>query len=539
MFDWIIDFLRSLFFSLAQLGGFIADSIYAVLKTIVTLDIGDFGSLWVWYAIMISFVGLFTIVRVVSMWIKASFNEEYRSSRYKPFQSIVGVFLIMLTMAVFPLAAKYVTSVSQYSIENVGIFLGDSNISEANPTTIITTNLVNGLKEKGESNSLKADSKDVITINELAAKLNTRENKKYVYLPEFWHIFLFGGVIIFFGFGMVLLAFQFVKRLYAIIVKIVIAPIPVSSLVNNDSDAFGVWLKMLVADALTNFIQYLMLFITLMFSTSNYIVQRGFFVSAVVLLGGLLFLLEGIPQLAQLIGGDVSSGGALQQLSTIRMATSGFSRGLSNMVSFGAGAAVTAGAFGIYSAGRSAGGKSLLQTGMNTLNSINNVGSNGSMTNSHVKDYFKNDDAQSGGLSKPNTLANHISNYSKNATSKRAVFANVASNVGRHLYQKSANRLSNNKLANGLHQANNARKVLKNSFQKPNIQSMKNETFNQNKNTTQKSNVDPFQKNQEMKNTTSNKESTATKPYTNNQQEKRYASYSNPEIRKGKDKYEV
>lgn len=470
MFDWVTDFIRNLFFSIAQLGGFIADSIYTVVKAIVVLDAGQYSGLWTWYAVMITFVGFFTTIRVSSAWIKASFNEEYRDTKYKPINAIIGVILITLTLAIFPLGAKYVTSVSQYAIENVGVFVGDSSISELNPTTIITSNLVTGLQEKIDGKEIAQDKKITMTINELSSKLNEKNNKKYKYLPEFWHIFFVGGVILLFGIGMILFAFQFVKRMYAIIVKIVIAPIPISSLVTNDSDSFNVWIKMIVADALTNFIQYLMLYITLLTATSNFIVTKAFFLSAVVLLGGLLFLLEGIPQLAQLIGGDISAGGALQQLSTIRMATGGLSRGVSNIASFGAGAAVTAGAFGIYSAGRSMGGKSLLKTGINQLNAINNVGSNSS-GNTNVKDYFQNntssENTNNNGVSKPNTIANTIANYGNKGSGKTATFARVASNVGSHLYQKSANRLANNKIAGGLHHTNNARRTLQNSFKKP------------------------------------------------------------------------
>lgn len=442
MFDWIMDFIRSFLFSIAMLFSWISDQLYLVLKTVSTLNIDEYENLWTWYGLLLVFIIVCVFFRVVVMFIKASFDEEYRDRKYNPLKVFTGMFLIAITISIFPIVTKYAISSSVYITEKTSLFL-NAEIDNINPSDIIITNSVNGLKdtEKGSVNG----EEESYTMEEINKNLNLKEDGKYRYFPELWHILFIGGVMIVFGMGIVLLTFQYAKRFYSIMSKILISPIPISSLIENDSDKFSMWLKMLLSDLITNFIQFLLLFVVLLSASSSFIIKKGFFVSVILLIAGIFFILEGVPQVTQLIGGDMSTGGVIQQLSSIRMATRGTGHSLKKGLAFGTGVAATTAAAGIYGAGRATGGKSIL---MDTIKQMNEQSQDQQKVNTKPKEnYFEHGVETSGNssttekLSRDGTLANRFSNYANDVGGG----ANLIHTGAKHLYQKSANRLAKNK----------------------------------------------------------------------------------------------
>lgn len=476
MFDWVMDFVRNLIFSLAMLASWMSDQIFSVLKVIALLDIGEFENLWIWHSLLLVFLTLFVTFRVFIMYFKALANEEYREQKYKPMHAVIGILCISLVIGIFPIATKFITSSTAYVIENTPVFL-NAELDAINPSDIIITNTIRGLKH-AEKDSIK-EQKETYTMNEISKKLNEKEGKKYKYLPELWQLFFVIGIMIVFGGGMVLLAIQFAKRVYSIILKIIISPIPISSLVDPNSDKFGVWLKLLLADFITNFIQYLLLFVVLLTASSKFVLDLGFFVAVILLIGGLLFILEGVPQISHLIGGDVSTGSIMQQLSTIRMATRGFGHSIGKGVAFGAGVGLTAGAVGIYGAGRAAGAKGLIRSGVATQAMQQHI------TNSKSgENYFQNENtaqtsSQNTKITKDGSLANRFGNYAENTSGVKGGFANLASQSANHFYQKSANRLAKNPFVSKTADATNfvSKAFQKNATANPN-QSQK-QAFNQ------------------------------------------------------------
>lgn len=434
---WVTDIIRSLLWAVSKLFLFVNDVLFDVIERVITLNIGQYNTMWNWWNSLIAFVSLFIVFRVTKIFFKTLMDEEYRD-KISYFVIVFRMVPVVLVMLLSPMVIQNVISMSVHVTENISDIIGAP--TKIKPSTILVTagseNLNEELRE-GEVAYVTLD--DLKDINE---KQSGSDN--YKFLPNYENIILVGLLAGVCAIAMVLISLQFVARLYGLAMKVLISPIPISGLIDPNDNSFGTWVRLIVSDLVTNVAQYLMLLLVLSFSASTTVSSLGIIATAIVLIGGVFAVMKGLPELAQLIGGDVSSGGALQQLATIRMAGQGFKQGMI-MQGLGKakGALGTAGAGITYGLGRQFGGegKSVLGQALAQSRGLKNEFSGAG--NSTAFQGGGQTSIQRDNLAQTRNSQGLDLNSSAIAGGSKGGLRALAKAGGQHLYNRSADRLTN------------------------------------------------------------------------------------------------
>lgn len=362
MVDLIVEGLRTFLWGLTSALLWMMDESYNLVMSVATLNFADVDLLWKYWGQLMLGMGFFVVMRFSSIFIRSMFNEEFRE-KIEGIDLIKKFALIGLCLTFSPFAIKYVTSISINAIENVGAFTGSTNTII--PSSLIVTSYLNKDNGSFDENG-KWIEKGVIHYALGDIKINDDDPSgkyDYKFFPEIQDIFIIAIIGIAAAILFLMNSVQIAKRAFSLALKTLVAPIPISSLINPSDDSFATWVKMIIADVVTNFFQVFFLIVILTFISSSYVKNLGVWVQLISLIAGLLILVSGIPEITRLIGGDTSSGGVLQQLSQLRMATRGMGAAVAGGVGAVAGAiggsALTAGAGGVYGAGRMLGGDKL------------------------------------------------------------------------------------------------------------------------------------------------------------------------------------
>lgn len=345
--SFVTDIFREILWAIAKVALWFADTCYHMIDSIVSLNIGNYKVLWDWWAGLIALVVLLVTFRAFTMTIKAMSSEEFRE---KINAGVIFFRMIPLSLAILflPLGMQYLTSAGTIAIKQMPIILNSSE--DFVPSTIMITASMGGTTEQNNDGGAI-----FYTLTDLEEGINKRaegNSGEYKYFKDFAALFLALALGIASGAGMVMVAIQFAMRIISLGIKVLISPIPISSLIDPNDQSFGLWIKMVLSDIITNFVQFLSLLFVLSFCSSRMVTSLGFFASAIVFLGGVFLIQKGIPELAQLIGGDTSTGSVMQQLATFRQGTSGFGKPAMKGAEFVAGSALTAGAIAGVAGGK-------------------------------------------------------------------------------------------------------------------------------------------------------------------------------------------
>ncbi|MEG0661446.1 MAG: hypothetical protein RR443_12775, partial [Anaerorhabdus sp.] len=372
MGDLIIEGLRSLLWGLTSALLWMMDEAYKIVLKVATLNFADTDILWKYWVQIMAFLGFFIVMRFASIFIRSMMNDEFRD-KINGIDLFKKLLLIGLCMGGSPIAIKYVASAGVIAVENIAIFTGTT--TDMVPSSLILTSYLNMDKGSFDENGNWIENNpisyklDDIDINED----DPSGKKDYKFFPDLKDVFVIAILGIASAILLLMNSIQIAKRAFSLALKTLIAPIPISSLINPSDDSFGTWVKMIIADVITNFVQVLFLLFVLVAISSSYVKHLGTWIQLISLIAGLLILVSGIPEITRLIGGDTSTGGILQQLSQFRMATRGMGSSLFKsggaVLGFGAGVAATAGAGAVYGAGRMMGGKSMSSAGGNSTGS--------------------------------------------------------------------------------------------------------------------------------------------------------------------------
>ncbi len=454
---WAWDIVRSLFWGIVEASLWLTDTVYSITSSVLKLDVGQQTILWGWWSVLMFSIALFVLIRVGSMTLKLFLDEDYRDKMGSK-TILFRIIPVVLAMGLAPIGIKYVTSAGTIAVSNISIFVGgDPKIT---PSTLLLSNVIN--EKKG--NTVVEYKLDDIEIN----KKSTVDGKTYEYFDNFSEIVIMLVMAIIAVAGFLLNAIQIAKRFYSIGVKILIAPIPISGLINPDDDSFGVWVKMIVADVLSNFIQYLLLFFVLMITSSQQVrTAVGTWGIIILFIGGILTVLTGVPELARLIGGDTSTGSVMQQVASVRHATAGFGSAvggalggaagsLAGVAGLGAAASAVIGgkalggeSFGVMS--KALGATGAASNGFKGATSKASNFSSGRSVNeepqatystSSASDESSSTDYGYQSYAKEGTFAKKVAEYGYENTGKRATIARMASVGGRHMYASSVNRIN-------------------------------------------------------------------------------------------------
>lgn len=335
----INDFFRQLAWLVCQLTLTLVDWIYSIVTKVLSVNIADYEPLWKLYYTMAAFVVFFIIIRLAAMVLSAALNDQ-KAAAIQPMGILVRLAAVATVIALLPLVVKTLCSFSAMLVEQIGVIFGTSTDFKISDIFIR-----GGLNMDGGAETLDVDIW-TIDINE---KIGTMGSGGYRYFPTWPSLFFLLVISIAGCWPLVLIAVNTAKRILDIGYKIIISPYPISGLVNESDQSFSNWQRLLMADVMANFLQYLLLVFVMTVCMSDFISGMGFVVQSFFLIGGFLCCLTAPAGIAQIIGGDIGIAQTMQGMHTTMAAGGMISAGLT-----------TAGAAGIYGMGRMAGGKSLL-----------------------------------------------------------------------------------------------------------------------------------------------------------------------------------
>ncbi|MDQ0363243.1 hypothetical protein [Breznakia pachnodae] len=384
MLDWIIEGIRVLIWGLTSACLRLMDVCYDIVIEIASADFLSTSDVWGWYYATMSFLGLLIIVRAIAVYFKFAFDEEFREkvSVSNFLHKLIGIVFVILLL---PQILGFVSSVSSWGMQNTSIILGTS--PDTKPSTLIITafmNTENG--EYNESGEWVAGEKVTYTIEDVDINEDGEGDDDYKFFNEIGDLFTVAIIGIAAAIMLIMNAVQIGKRSYGLVMKLIIAPLPISSLVVPGDETFSMWRKMITSDYLLNFFQTLMIMIIMILSGSKVISDMSVWAQIISFIAGLLMLLSGVPELSKILGGDTSQGSVLQQLASFRMATRGMGHGIAEKAKAIAGTGVTAGAGAGYGIGRLLGGKSMGQLNAEKTAKAEKASENGFMGGNKADD---------------------------------------------------------------------------------------------------------------------------------------------------------
>ncbi len=348
MMDPVINVIRSLLWGIVWLFLQIVDLAFDLITKIVTLDIGSQRFVWNWWAGLVALLSLFLVYRISKILIKTMVDQQFRE-QIEPTILFFRMIPIAIVLLLMPFVVQEITKQATYATVNIGNFIGSNE--EIKASTILVSA---GLDGVGTVEQAETESTVMVTLNDIT-DINEKQagSSDYKYFKGFSDLFLVFFLGLFAGIAMFLIAIQFAARVMSLGMKILISPLPISGLIDPNDSSFGTWVKLVLSDLITNFVMYLTLLFVLHFAGSRMVRNLGVLISAIVFIAGTNIIMRGMPELASLIGGDLSAGGSFQQLATLRMSgIGGMPRAIAGGLATGAGMATTLGAGAVYGAGR-------------------------------------------------------------------------------------------------------------------------------------------------------------------------------------------
>lgn len=382
MLDWIIEGIRVLIWGLTSACLRLMDVCYDIVIEVASADFLGDSQVWGWYYATMAFIAVLIGIRTAALFFKFAFDEEYRDKLNIThfFNKITAIALVMILL---PHVLGYTSKVAVWGMQNTSIILGSSNNTK--PSTFIITAFMN--TDNGEytvSGHWVTNDKVTYTLDDVDINEDGEGDADYKFFDDIGELFMVAIIGIAAAVMLIMNAVQIGKRSYGLVMKLIVAPIPISSLIVPGDETFSLWRKMIVSDYLLNFFQTLMIMIVMILAGSKVLTDVSVWAQIISFIAGLLMLLSGVPELSKILGGDTSQAGVLQQIASFRMATAGVGRSISSKFDKVAGVAKTAGAGGAYGAGRLLGGKSMNQIGSEAKNKAN--GSDGFMGGSEVNE---------------------------------------------------------------------------------------------------------------------------------------------------------
>lgn len=325
---WVTDIIRELLWMISYALLVMGDAIFDITQTVGSIRISQFNQLWVWWSILATTIAFVTAIRVVILVLKYMLDDDYQQ-KTNIFGTFSKVLLVSIVIAVLPFGVQTVTDAGASAVNRITAIVSTNNASnDTKPSTIIISSIIGHSHQIDSNEGIENIS---INYNIEDIQINEKDGEgAYQYFTTLGDLFMLLIMGAFSSIMFVLIGIQIAQRLFSLMMKVLVAPIPISGLVNPDDTSFQRWYRMIISDVVSNFAQLLLVNVVMVFSVSNLVRDKGVWVTLVVFLGGIMVCLTGIPELSSLIGGDTSTSGVMQQLASIRQASSGFGRSLSS-----------------------------------------------------------------------------------------------------------------------------------------------------------------------------------------------------------------
>ncbi|MBQ6217184.1 MAG: hypothetical protein IJK53_07345 [Erysipelotrichaceae bacterium] len=238
-----VDIFRQLLWWIVSALFFLMDAMFDVCKSLAGYDLMSNSKVWTYYEGFTSaFLGFFIIFRLFKRYLK-SITDEEEMHHMDPISILLKIASVGFVIALAPFLLRSIGRFTSLLIENIESIMGSNNTSYSG---FFLSSI--GMKEGLNYTD--------ITSAGINLKL---EDGSYQYLnsmTDFLCIFISSA---FSSFIMVIIAMQIGSRYMSMIMKLILAPWSISSLVEERSDSFSNWCKLFLADFMANYLQLLLL----------------------------------------------------------------------------------------------------------------------------------------------------------------------------------------------------------------------------------------------------------------------------------------
>ena len=133
--DLVIDGVRWVLWILVKGSMFLIDSVYNIIRPILSFDIGSNSTVWQWWDILMMFLLMFTLLRAFTMLLKATIDEEY-VWKLSGLRMIFRIIAIVFVVAMTPLVIKEFTAFTSVVMDSVpDSFVVENNFATTKPKT--------------------------------------------------------------------------------------------------------------------------------------------------------------------------------------------------------------------------------------------------------------------------------------------------------------------------------------------------------------------------------------------------------------------
>lgn len=242
-FTIFVDIFRQLLWWILSAMFFILDTMFDVCKSLAGYNLMANSTVWSYFeGFTGAFLGFFIIFRLLKRYIR-SIAEEEEMEHLDPIGIILRIGAVGFVMALAPFILKTIGNLTGLLVDSIERIMGSSNSSYSgfflscigvDPSVTFTT----------------------IDLDGINTKLSDGNYKYLNSMTDFLLIFI---STVFSSFIMVIIAIQMGSRILSMIMKIILTPWSVSSLVEDKPDQFYSWCKLIIADFMANYLQLLLL----------------------------------------------------------------------------------------------------------------------------------------------------------------------------------------------------------------------------------------------------------------------------------------
>ncbi|MBR2577725.1 MAG: hypothetical protein IKE38_02225 [Erysipelotrichaceae bacterium] len=242
-FTIFVDIFRQLLWWILSAMFFLLDTMFDVCKNLAGYNLMANSTVWTYFeGFTGAFLGFFIIFRLLKRYLR-SIAEEEEMNRLDPIGIILKIAAAGFVIAVAPFILRSIGDLTSLMVENIETIMGSNNTSYSgfflscigiDPSVTFTT----------------------IDLDGINTKLADGTYKYLGSMTDFLCIFISS---VFSTFIMVIIAIQIGSRILSMIMKLILAPWTISSLVEDKADIFHSWCRLFLADFMANYLQFLLL----------------------------------------------------------------------------------------------------------------------------------------------------------------------------------------------------------------------------------------------------------------------------------------
>ncbi len=391
MDEIISNAFRSVLWAITRFALVVCDSIYSVIVQFTGLKVGDFAIVWDFYKIVVAATGMFLLARIVIILIKSFWDDNTIQKITGP-ELVNRILAVALVLSLVPVIMPLLSDFTAASATAIPTIVTDTE--DIKPSDILVeAGLSDFSNELSSTLTLELAAGqhaiDVITVS----TINNTTGDVYDYFPEIENIILTLVLAIMCAYCYVYIAIQIIQRLVGLLLKIIIAPYPLSGIIDPNDNAPSLWFRLCISDFLAAYFQMMTLWLAMAVATSLPDSFSGI-AKGLAFIGAIFSIMIAPSGIAQLLGNDTGAQAGMQMMQSAMMlfhsaqtalSLSGSAlRTASTVVRATGNAATNVGATGIYSIGRRLGGRSMNPTDVNTPTTTLSGGTGGYGGNSGV-----------------------------------------------------------------------------------------------------------------------------------------------------------